>query len=218
MSSDLLVREVELHKINALETTSSVRFELKCNDTEVLSTTEKPAQKSIIWETSYRVAVSSYQCRLELQLIRTSQDLLTNQLTEKQLGSCVLDWLTLPVLEKGEGSSDDCSLLLHTNPSKKTLVGKLSAGWSYHAAPNPYSDLDLVRDLLILPIYAEQLLLAPDPVVLRSILGMQVQDGVAGAMMRYYAYNMKALKLFELAVQSEIEATSTASLPDTFVR
>lgn len=42
---------------------------------------------------------------------------------------------------------------------------------------------------------------------------MHIVQGPAGAIMRYFAYSMKALDLIQLALQTEIAATSMSPPP-----
>lgn len=137
---------MELYDIEALASTSTVLFHVYSSGTPIMGTLEREAKKTIVWETTYRVPISSYQTHLELHLLRISQDLLTNQFTRKTLGLVALDFPSVAVIEKGEGKGIDCtaSFWPKGKPGKKP-VGKLTLGWSYASAPNPYADLDTVR-------------------------------------------------------------------------
>lgn len=138
-----LVRDVELLDIEALSAASTVRFMLTIDGIEVLMTHDKDATKHIIWETTYRLPIASYYPRLELHIIRTSQDLLTNQLTRKVLGSCQVDWPSTDVIEAGKGEQIDCFVTFMPKGKKKPCA-KLTLGWFYEAAPNAYAELDPV--------------------------------------------------------------------------
>lgn len=115
-----------------------------------MMTSDKDAKKVIVWETNYRIPISSFHNNLELHLIRTSQDLLTNQLTRKTLGSMAIDFPKVEILEKGEGGVDDMAITFMPKGKKKPIA-KVTIGWQYRAAPNPYSDLDPVRSSLFVP-------------------------------------------------------------------
>lgn len=138
------VREVELTEIEALATTSTVRFSLTNDGIEIMFTSDKDAKKTIVWETTYRIPISSFRNNLELHLIRTSQDLLTNQLTRKTLATIPIEFPAVDVLEKGEGGVDDMTITFMPKGKKKPIA-KVTMGWQYRAAPNAYADLDPVR-------------------------------------------------------------------------